>query len=432
MRSALRQLLLGGVGSLAAQALLAEGSGLAFDARDMSAVVKGHTTNFDGDANGLFTYSAPSTKYVRNSAGILVPGTTMRCDHDASGNKLGLLIEEQRTNLSIRSSEFGTSWGATSLTVMADQAFSPDGNVAADHLVPSAASTAHVLAKGVTVTATTAYAHSIYAKAGAYTKLGLREGVTTSAYAAFDLTNGTVLASGSGGTGLIEALAGGWYRCILLATTAGGQTTFGERIHVLSPSYTTGAVDAAWTGDGTSGLYVWGSQLEAGAFPTSYIPTAGSSVTRAADTITRATSSFPFSATAGILVVEARTAPGSGTHVLAQIDDGTANERIRIVRNSSNEIHCIVTDGGSDVCDLNLGAVANSTSFKVAFSWAANDFAASLNGGAVQTDTGGTLPTVTTLRLGSGNGNYWNSQLLKMRQLPRNRASDSELQAMAA
>lgn len=419
-----RLLLEGKTLSLAAADILTEGAGLSFVADDMSASVKGHTTNFDGDANGLFTYSSPSTKYVRNSAGILVPGTTMRCDHDASGNKLGLLIEEQRTNLLLRSAEFdNASWTKTNTTVTADQVAAPDGTVSADKI--EATSTTSEMRQDVTVTGTSATLFAFFKKGNSPTGMNVlairsQTGGTTLLAASINLDTGAITyITGSSGAVAVD-WGNGWWLFYMTATITSGHTIRG-------PVGNNGSAIASGAFS-----YIWGAQLEAGSFPTSYIPTAGSQVTRAVDTITLATSAFPFSALAGILAIEGRTPAGAGTHDLAQIDDGTANERIRIVRNSSNEIHCIVTDGGVDQCDLNLGAVANGTAFKVAFSWAANDFAASLNGGAVQTDTSGTLPTVTTLRLGSGNSAYWNGHVRKLRQLPRNRTSNAELQALSA
>ena len=415
-------LLGGGVFSLASAAL--QEAGLAFDARDMSAVVKGHTTNFDGDANSLFTNASPSPKYVRNASGLYVSGTTMRCDHDASGNKLGLLIEEQRTNLLLRSAEFdNASWTKTNTTVTADQVAAPHGTISEDKV--EASSTTSERRQDVTVTGTSATLSAFFKKGSSATGMNVmairsQTGGTTLLAASLNLDTGAITyITGSSGAVAIDC-GNGWWFFYMTATITSGHT-IRSSVGNNGSAITSGAFS-----------YIWGAQLEPGSFPTSYIPTAGSQVTRAADTITLATTAFPFSATAGILVVEARAALGAGTHVLIQIDDGTANERIRIVRNTSNEIHCIVTDGGVDQCDLNLGSVSNDTAFKVAFSWAANDFAACLNGGAVQTDTGGTLPTVTTLRLGSGNSAYWNGRLRRAKHLPRNRASDAELQALAA
>ncbi len=137
------------------------------------------------------------------------------------------------------------------------------------------------------------------------------------------------------------------------------------------------------------------------------IKTTNAAVTRAADV---ATNTSPVAAKT--VFIAARTAPAGGTQVLLQRDDGDENERIRIERNSSDEIHFIVTDGGVDQADLNLGTVADDTDFGVAVRFAANDFAGSLDGAAVVTDTGGTIPTITTERFGVDSaGNYWNSTI---------------------
>jgi hypothetical protein len=188
-------------------------------------------------------------------------------------------------------------------------------------------------------------------------------------------------------------------------------------------------IKLATSGDAIDVQYV---QCEAGAFMTCPIPTTSAAVTRAADTESSATTLFNHSASAGTLYVEAYAANGKGTHVYASLDDGTANERFRIVRDSSGDVRFIVTDGGVEQANLNLGAVADGAAFKVAASWAANDFAASLNGGAVVTDTGGTLPTVTTLRFGNGHSaEQSNGPIVTGLHLPR-AMSDAELIARAA
>lgn len=165
---------------------------------------------------------------------------------------------------------------------------------------------------------------------------------------------------------------------------------------------------------------------------TSYIPTTSAQVTRAADAISLATSAFPFSATAGTVVIEGRTPAGLGTQALWQIDDTTSAERFLIHRNTGGELHAVTVDGGVSQCDINLGVVANSTAFKVAFAWAAGDFAAALNGGTVGTDAVGTLPTVTTMRSGRDHSaSEWNGHIKQITYLPR-RASNAELQGMSS
>lgn len=172
-------------------------------------------------------------------------------------------------------------------------------------------------------------------------------------------------------------------------------------------------------------------QVETGSVATSVIRTYAASATRAADSKTKATSALPWSATLGTVFVSANTASGSGTQVIWQADDGSENNRFRIVRDSSNNLRFIVTTASSEVCNINLGTVANSTSFKVVVAWAANDFAATLNGGAVGTDASGALPTVTTVREGSSfTGEQWNSIIAKNEYLPR-RMSNADMQALA-
>lgn len=245
------------------------------------------------------------------------------------------------------------------------------------------------------------------------------------ASAYYNLSDGSIGTVVAGSDAANAAYASGWRRASVVMTLSTGSSSV--RFYVVQD-------DSAPTylGDGASGLYVWRTQLEAGGFASSPIKTEGSAVTRAADQISIATSDLPYNASEGMLVIEARTAAGSGTQVLWQIDDGTENERIRIVRDASNVVRFIVTDGGAEQCNLNLGTVANSTAFKVAVSWAANDFAGCLNGGTVQTDTSGTLPTVTTMRAGRGSAaDGWFGHVASARYLPRNCVNNAELQGMS-
>lgn len=146
-------------------------------------------------------------------------------------------------------------------------------------------------------------------------------------------------------------------------------------------------------------------QLELGSFATSPIRTTGVAATRAADVVTIAFAGGG----PGSVVVSARTPSGIGTQTVWSWDDGTSENRIRVYRNFSCEVHCVVTVGGVDQVDLNLGVVVANTSFKAGFAWAENDFAASLNGATVVSATGGSVPRgLTTIRPGSDiSGNYW-------------------------
>lgn len=348
---------------------------------------------------------------------------------DSAGNLLGILVEEARTNLATYSNDFSNAaWKAlNSTTVSANAVASPSGETDADKIVTPSATNTFGVYRAVT-SSTAVHTLSVYAKAAGknYLYVGGNHG-SGYVYSYFDLSNGTVAATGAGHTSTIQSCGNGWYRCIVVTVSWSD---------ILRESYfgpTDSASSTSCTGNGTDGVYLWGAQLEAGSFPTSYIPTLGSTVTRAEDNLTSATSTFPWSATAGSVIVSGTAAAASGTQVITQIDDGTESERIRIVRDSSNNLRFIVTDGGVEQCNINLGAVADGSAFRVAAAWSANDFAASLNGGTSLTDGSGTLPTCTTLRYGRGAtaNSQIRGRLKQFKYVPR-RISNADLAVESA
>ncbi len=220
------------------------------------------------------------------------------------------------------------------------------------------------------------------------------------------------------------SLASSLQRFDATITLSGGGTT----AHVMP------IIRFDWDGSGAIDitLRIGLPQEEKGAFASSVIKTTNAAVARAADMATISDINF-LSPLANTWLVKGRTAFGNGVQVLGQIDDGDENERIRIERNASNEIHFIVTDGGVEQCDLNLGTVADDTDLSVAVAWAANDFAGSLDGAAVVKDAAGAVPAgLTTKRLGRDTaGNQWNRTIESDIHWPR-RQPDSHLQRLAA
>ena len=88
----------------------------------------------------------------------------------------------------------------------------------------------------------------------------------------------------------IERVGGGWFRISQTPTAVSG-TTYGCAIRLMDEATTNGL---QYTGDGTSGIYIYGAQLEAGSTPSSYIPTAGTTVTRAAEILDVAAADMPW------------------------------------------------------------------------------------------------------------------------------------------
>ena len=321
---------------------------------------------------------------------------------------LGLLIEEQRTNLVTYSEQFdNAAWTKNADTVTANATVAPDGTSTADKLIPNTTNTQH-FATSADLTPG-ACARSIYMKAGEYTFGGITAYYSTpAAYAAaiFNLANGTVTATSSGDTATITPAGNGWYRCTLVTAKAGATNFGGFQVRTYASDPGTN-FSLSFAGDGTSGIFIWGAQLELGAFATSYIPTVASQVTRNADVATMTGTNFSgwYNQTAGTFVAEIslNNAPAVATFSLYSVSDNTANERIFVGTGfgSGGNINALVTDGGVLQAQTINGGLASAGLYKYGNAYAANDFASVANGGSVVTDASGTLPTVDRLYIGA-------------------------------
>jgi hypothetical protein len=355
-----------------------------------------------------FTFTGGNQSRYMGPAGLLVASATNtpRVEYDASGNCLGLLIEGTRTNLWLHSQTFdNASWTKVRSSVSANTIAAPDGTTTADTLVEDGtAANSHLLRQDyASATSGTVYTISVYAKAKERSQILILFGADTAAFSnegvLFTLSgSGTsAVSTGSPVAHGIQALPNGWYRCRVTATCA-STTNAVLRIQLCSSSSST------YSGDGASGLYLWGAQLEAGRFPTSYIPTTTGTVARTADSCIRTLSS-EFSATAGTAVVNVgsfMSADVSANQCIASFDDAGANERYTLQRtNTAGAMRLNVFDGGANQASIDGLSVASTAAVRLAYAYAANDFAISGNGGAVVTDGAGTLPTVTRLDLGS-------------------------------
>ena len=175
-------------------------------------------------------------------------------------------------------------------------------------------------------------------------------------------------------------------------------------------------------------------QLELGAFATSYIPTAASTVTRNADVATVGVSQFPYSSTEGSIVANVTPLNVAAARRAVQIDNGTENERYTLSTNSTPNGLFTVIDGGSSQAAIATGTPAANANIKLAARYKVNDFALSVNGGAASTDTTGTLPTADLLmRLGSGTSSAepLNGHIRQITYIPR-ALTDAELATRSA
>jgi hypothetical protein len=390
--------------------------------------------------SSVTAYTPTTTQPITNYVPVLLSAANnvARFDHNpVTGESLGLLIEEQRTNLLLRSEEFdNASWSKTNSSITANTIVAPDGTLTGDKLVENTSTGQHrVLQSGVSTTASTSYTASFYAKAAERNRVMWFDNASASnTVVTFDLSSGSIVSEYSSGVATITSVGNGWYRCSVRSTTGSAQTSFSHSI-VLVQSGTTNS----YTGDGFSGIYIWGAQLEAGAFPTSYIPTVASQVTRSADaaSMTGANFSSWYRADRGTVFSDfiCNSTTSYASRAGLSISDGTASNRIiqSVSVASPNSISGIVTAPGSAVTLTTNVTTAIGVNNKQALAFAANNFAASANGGAAVTSTSGGVPVVNTARIGTSESTIGqlslNGTIKKLAFYPE-KLSNAELQAL--
>jgi hypothetical protein len=329
------------------------------------------------------------------------------------------LLEPQRTNLNTYSEQLdNAAWTKQSTTVTANAAVSPDGYTNADKLIASAANAFHAIFN-VNATLTGNHTFSFYAKKSEYDFITAFDQFSGRFNASFNLNTG-VVSSGSGAS--IQSVGNGWYRCIVSFDGAASAV-----ISSLAPSPTAGTV--SYLGDGTSGVLVYGCQLEAGAYATSYIPTLAASATRVADAASKTGISSLIGQTEGTLFVDAvltgkDSANGS---ILLATDKVSSGAIIRIIYTNANALRFDVFDGTSFVCQISAGAYNVGSRLKIAGAYKANDFILYVNGTQIGTDTNGTVPTTDVVNINTSIYGDTNGSLTNQALLFKTRLTNSEL-----
>ena len=357
---------------------------------------------FLGDGtSGLYIYGAQlenfatATEYFPTTTRLNIP----RIDY--SGGTASLLVEPQRTNLALYSEQFdNAAWNKSGSTITSNAAISPDGTTNADKLIDNITLVGHSLYSATSMVSGTTYTFSIFAKMSEIRYLALRYisggAFSTNYITSFDLLNGTATNSATypASSFLITSFGNGWYKCSI--SQAANATGTGTYAAYLSKD----GVATTYTGNGTDGLYIYGAQLELGSYPTSYIPTVASTVTRNADVISKTGISSLIGQTEGVLFVEVdlTNAITGTTRRFMAIGDGTISNRIGLGLNTSNVIEGFVVASGSVQALITLATVTNQT-YKIAIAYKANDVVLYVNGVQIGTDGSATIPAVANFYL---------------------------------
>ena len=346
------------------------------------------------------------------------PANEPRIEYDADGTVKGLLIEEARTNLLTYSEDFSNgNWSEYLATVNSNVTTAPDGSNSADSVVSQGSEGAVYR----TVTASGNHTWSIYAKAFSTSYLKLRT-ANTGEDTSFNLSGaGSVGTSNSNHTASIESVGDGWYRCVITSNSTNNRFS----IYAV-------ASDNANSASGDS-LYLYGAQLEAGAFPTSYIPTTGSTATRAADLAQIPTSAFGYNNDKGSLVIDVLTPDADQFMILAYFNTasylnsrGFAKANTSSTSSGNHYVNTTFHDGVSTL--LQLGTQTQAEYTKLGLSYGDNEKGVR-DGGTVLSGTS-LSPSPTRLFLG-GRDNGLQSQcwIKSLKYYPR-QLTNTQLQEL--
>ena len=417
-----------------------------YESGDVRIFVGGTQPTPNRNSNGTYTEyveieSANSIIYIQginNFTGSIdnisiqeITGDRARLNYEIEGGlvntKPSLLLENQSTNLLPYSEDF-TKWNEFNATNTSNITTSPDSQITADKITKSGLSgNDRVRKTSISVSNSTSYAISVFVK----NDTNVTGGITT---LAFRVSGGTLFRQGiewadniatltdtkSNGTRtnkILQDYGNGWYRVGFAFTTDGTSGIFEIDI------------DRENTNNTTS-IFVWGAMLEQLSYATSYIPTNGSTQTRAAETCNGAGTSSIFESSEGILYAEiAALANNADTLRWINLNNGATTNRVAFYyRTDENQLTYLVSSGTTQV--FSTITLSSASSFiKIAAKWKANDFALWVDGVKVVTDTSGNSPVglnQLSFDNGAGGSNFY-GKLRDIRVYNTKEMTDSEV-----
>lgn len=344
----------------------------------------------------------------------------------ATGEALGLLCEEQRTNLLLWSEQFDNAiWTKNSSTVTANSTLAPDGTVSADLLLNNSGQRGFIQ-QTATASATAPHSFSLYVKSAGAKEVRMQtvDAANSGCRVTFNfdselITSQNIGTNGTGHASFVQNLSDGWYKITVVgASTVTGNSRLSQ-ISYAKTSYSQPASEE----DGTSGIYIWGAQLEAGSFPTSYIKTEGSQVTRSGD---RFLADFVMTKE-GVFYVDTVTAPGPIGYFSSYLALVTGGNHLAVSNPSNSDIIRLAT---SPSTSTNIQTtVAPNTRVKIAVRWTATNLTLVINGAIIGSSTHTGLANYTKVSIGglSETANAGSKRTCKeVKCLPR-ALSDQEL-----
>ena len=311
-------------------------------------------------------------------------------------------MEDEATN-SIPYSEDATNWSTLNSSVLAtsNQVISPDGTLNADKLIPASGSVTSNGGRYINFssTASTDYSVSVFVKQGEYRYVTFSYGGQFAYGFHFDLQDGVIIQELSNAqyTSIsreVESFANGWYRLKISLTDTVSQAARFISVRPANELPTAINNNYATTGDGTSGIYVWGLQIEEGSYATSYIKSnSGSATTRVAETCDGSGNAATFNDSEGVLMAEISALANDNTFRNICISDGSTSDKIQFYyRPDVNQITMLIT-AASSIQAAETVTLSSTLKFnKIVIKYKQNDFQLWVNGFELGTDTSGATP----------------------------------------
>lgn len=378
-----------------------------------------------------FTTSRASTATGVNKDGLLetVASGVPRVDY--SGNSKGsYLLEPASTNLITYSEDFSqSSYALQDASVSSSTTTDPTGNQNSFKLIPDNGAGGNRSIGNNFTSLTNLHTISCFGKKAEYNYLMIRtrNGPTNSVM--FDLDNGTFNVNASSAafvSAKIEDYGNDWFRCSVTLDPS-QMNTVGQLFVSLSVGVT-GDETNSFSGDGVSGVYIFGAQFEEGSFATSYIPTSGSAQTRLSESASKDGLSSYISSTAGVLYAEIAyfTNVTSSSYKVISLNNGTSSgNTVLLGFTNTNNIYASVN--GVFISSFNPSD--STTFFKVAIKYENNSSKLFINGSQVgSTNTSATVPIgLSRLGLDSGSGTSRFRGRLKGLKVYNTSLTDAEL-----
>jgi hypothetical protein len=344
------------------------------------------------------------------------------------GSCPSILVEPQRTNLIQRSEEFdNASWAKQNSSVTANTATSPSGVLNADTILANGVLSFHgVQNNSTSFTINTSYSYSVFAKKGTNNFIQIvAPTIVGGMFANYDLNNGTVgtlgTITGANPTASIVNYGNGWYRCILNFIATDTQNSVSSILLITSAT----SIRAESNTLSTS-VFLWGAQLEAGNYSTSYIPTTSASVTRNADVIEKTGISSLIGQTEGTLFIDIDILQTGKTNRIIAINDGTAFGNVNMLSFSpTNRFQY-------EAPPINiLSGIYSAGRYKVAVVYSADGASIWVNGSEVATTSTATTSTgYTKLYVGSSSYGVGEYKGVNYAAIWQERLTDDQLEAL--